>query len=126
MCKILRVLNAVRDPEIGMPLTVKQYKVCIAFRFRIEHFLYLCYLIYSMGLFAFCVPQLLTATVLIGRLINANQHLLALRISEYLNLNPVSAFFFSFAFFCCDFCSDIDKYCVDLHNIVLNNSPNAQ
>ncbi|VAH62500.1 unnamed protein product [Triticum turgidum subsp. durum] len=57
MCKILRVLNAVRDPEIGMPLTVKQYK-------------------------------LLTATVLIGRLINANQHLLALRISEYLNLNP--------------------------------------
>ena len=42
MCKILRVLNAVRDPEIGMPLTVKQYRVCIAFRFRIEHFLYLC------------------------------------------------------------------------------------
>ncbi|KAI4999587.1 hypothetical protein ZWY2020_004176 [Hordeum vulgare] len=57
MCKILRVLNAVRDPEIGMPLTVKQYK-------------------------------LLTAAVLVGRLINANQHLLALRISEYLNLNP--------------------------------------
>ncbi|KAJ3670766.1 hypothetical protein LUZ60_008192 [Juncus effusus] len=32
--------------------------------------------------------KLLTAPVLIGRLINANQHLLALRISEYLNLNP--------------------------------------
>ncbi|XP_078167947.1 vacuoleless1 (VCL1) [Carex rostrata] len=32
--------------------------------------------------------QLLTAPVLIGRLINANQHFLALRISEYLNLNP--------------------------------------
>ncbi|KAM0858443.1 hypothetical protein ACQ4PT_047830 [Festuca glaucescens] len=57
MCKMLRVLNAVRDPEIGMPLTIQQYK-------------------------------LLTATVLVGRLINANQHLLALRISEYLNLNP--------------------------------------
>ncbi|TVU02482.1 hypothetical protein EJB05_52035, partial [Eragrostis curvula] len=57
MCKTLRVLNAVRDPEIGMPLTIKQYK-------------------------------LLTAPVLIGRLINANKHLLALRISEYLNLNP--------------------------------------
>ncbi|KAL5228890.1 hypothetical protein ABZP36_017155 [Zizania latifolia] len=57
MCKMLRVLNAVRDPRIGMPLTIRQYK-------------------------------LLTAPVLIGRLINANQHLLALRISEYLNLNP--------------------------------------
>uniref|UniRef100_A0A0D3ES82 Protein VACUOLELESS1 n=1 Tax=Oryza barthii TaxID=65489 RepID=A0A0D3ES82_9ORYZ len=57
MCKTLRVLNAVRDPQIGMPLTIQQYK-------------------------------LLTAPVLIGRLINANQHLLALRISEYLNLNP--------------------------------------
>ncbi|CAM0882021.1 unnamed protein product [Alopecurus aequalis] len=58
VCKMLRVLNAVRDPEIGMPLTIRQYK-------------------------------LLTATVLVGRLINVNQHLLALRISEYLNLNPL-------------------------------------
>ncbi|KAL5220130.1 hypothetical protein ABZP36_024843 [Zizania latifolia] len=57
MCKMLRVLNAVRDPQTGMPLTIQQYK-------------------------------LLTAPVLIGRLINANHHLLALRISEYLNLNP--------------------------------------
>ncbi|KAK3161510.1 hypothetical protein QOZ80_1BG0078030 [Eleusine coracana subsp. coracana] len=57
MCKTLRVLNAVRDPEIGMPLTIQQYK-------------------------------LLTAPVLIGRLINANKHLLALRVSEYINLNP--------------------------------------
>jgi hypothetical protein len=29
MCKMLRVLNAVRDPEIGMPLTIQQYKVCV-------------------------------------------------------------------------------------------------
>nr|CAD1823793.1 unnamed protein product [Ananas comosus var. bracteatus] len=57
MCKVLRVLNAVRNHEIGTPLSIQQYKM-------------------------------LTAPVLIGRLINANQHLLALRISEYLNLNP--------------------------------------
>lgn len=57
MCKTLRVLNAVRNHEIGIPLSIQQYK-------------------------------LLTAPVLIGRLINANLHLLALRISEYLNLNP--------------------------------------
>lgn len=57
MCKTLRVLNAVRNPEIGIPLTIEQYKV-------------------------------LTAPSLIGRLIDANHHLMALRISEYLNLNP--------------------------------------
>ncbi|XP_020105943.1 protein VACUOLELESS1 isoform X2 [Ananas comosus] len=57
MCKVLRVLNAVRNHEIGTPLSIQQYKM-------------------------------LTAPVLIGRLINANQHLLALRISEYLKLNP--------------------------------------
>ncbi|KAK9286019.1 hypothetical protein L1049_025222 [Liquidambar formosana] len=56
MCKTLRVLNAVRNPEIGIPLSIQQYK-------------------------------LLTASVLIGRLINAHQHLLALRISEYLGMN---------------------------------------
>ncbi|KAG6783962.1 hypothetical protein POTOM_009644 [Populus tomentosa] len=56
MCKTLRVLNAVRDPEIGIPLSIEQYK-------------------------------LLSAPVLVGRLINAHQHLLALRISEYVGLN---------------------------------------
>ncbi|GMN54967.1 hypothetical protein TIFTF001_024090 [Ficus carica] len=56
MSKILRVLNAVRNHEIGMPLSIQQYK-------------------------------LLTPSVLIGRLINAHQHLLALRISEYLGMN---------------------------------------
>ncbi|XP_021903569.1 protein VACUOLELESS1 isoform X2 [Carica papaya] len=56
MCKTLRVLNAVRDPEIGIPLSIQQYK-------------------------------LLTASVLISRLINAHQHLLALRISEFLGMN---------------------------------------
>ena len=34
--------------------------------------------------------QLLTPSVLIGRLINAHQHLIALRISEYLGINQVS------------------------------------
>ncbi|XP_074556123.1 protein VACUOLELESS1 [Curcuma longa] len=57
MCKILRVLNAVRNHEIGIPLSIQQYK-------------------------------LLTAPVLTGRLINANHHLVALRISQYLSLNP--------------------------------------
>ncbi|QCD94248.1 Vacuolar protein sorting-associated protein 16 [Vigna unguiculata] len=56
MCKILRVLNAVRSPEIGIPLSIQQYK-------------------------------LLTPSVLIGRLITAHQHLLALKISEYLGMN---------------------------------------
>uniref|UniRef100_A0A6N2NGT4 Vps16 C-terminal domain-containing protein n=1 Tax=Salix viminalis TaxID=40686 RepID=A0A6N2NGT4_SALVM len=56
MCKTLRVLNAVRNPEIGIPLSIEQYK-------------------------------LLSAPVLIGRLINAHQHLLALRISEYAGMN---------------------------------------
>lgn len=56
MCKTLRVLNAVRNQEIGIPLSIQQYK-------------------------------LLTPSVLIGRLINAHQHLLALRISEYLGMN---------------------------------------
>ncbi|XP_015880079.3 protein VACUOLELESS1 [Ziziphus jujuba] len=56
MCKILRVLNAVRSHEIGISLSIQQYK-------------------------------LLTPSVLVGRLINAHQHLLALRISEYLGMN---------------------------------------
>lgn len=56
MCKTLRVLNAVRNQEIGIPLSIQQYK-------------------------------LLTPSVLIGRLINAHQHFLALRISEYLGMN---------------------------------------
>ncbi|XP_065851815.1 protein VACUOLELESS1 [Euphorbia lathyris] len=56
MCRTLRVLNAVHDPQIGVPLSIRQYKS-------------------------------LTAPVLIGRLINAHLHLLALRISEYLGMN---------------------------------------
>ncbi|MCL7045510.1 hypothetical protein MKW94_019665 [Papaver nudicaule] len=56
MCKTLRVLNAVRSYEIGIPLSIQQYK-------------------------------LLTAPILIGRLINAHQHLLALRISEYIGMS---------------------------------------
>ncbi|KAB1223106.1 Protein VACUOLELESS1 [Morella rubra] len=56
MCKTLRVLNAVRSPEIGIPFSIQQYK-------------------------------LLTPSVLIGRLINAHKHLLALRVSEYLGMN---------------------------------------
>ncbi|XP_027064710.1 protein VACUOLELESS1 [Coffea arabica] len=54
--RTLRVLNAVRHPDVGIPLSIQQYK-------------------------------LLTPSVLIGRLINAHQHLIALRISEYLGIN---------------------------------------
>lgn len=56
ICKTLRVLNAVRHHEIGIPLSIQQYKV-------------------------------LTPSVLVGRLINSHNHLLALRISEYLGMN---------------------------------------
>ncbi|XP_028076570.1 protein VACUOLELESS1-like isoform X3 [Camellia sinensis] len=56
MCKTLRVLNAVRNYDIGIPLSIQQYK-------------------------------LLTPSVLVGRLINAHQHVVALRISEYLGMN---------------------------------------
>jgi hypothetical protein len=56
MCRTLRVLNAVRQFEIGIPLSIQQFKD-------------------------------LTAPVLIARLVNAHRHLLALRISEYLDLS---------------------------------------
>ncbi|CAH1440178.1 unnamed protein product [Lactuca virosa] len=56
MSKTLRVLNAVRSPKKGIPLSIHQYK-------------------------------LLTPSVLIDRLVNAHQHLLALRISYYLGMN---------------------------------------
>ncbi|CAL5394026.1 unnamed protein product [Camellia sinensis] len=56
MCKTLRVLNAVRNYDIGIPLSIQQYK-------------------------------LLTPSVLVGRLINAHHHVVALRISEYLGMN---------------------------------------
>lgn len=56
LCKTLRVLNALLKLDVGIPLTIQQYK-------------------------------LLTPSVLISRLINAHQHLLALRISEYIGMN---------------------------------------
>nr|GEX03270.1 protein vacuoleless1 [Tanacetum cinerariifolium] len=55
MIKTLRVLNVVNSLEIGIPLSIQQYK-------------------------------LLTPSVLIGRLVNAHQHLLALKISDYLGM----------------------------------------
>lgn len=55
MCEVLRVLNAVRFFEVGLPLTYDQY-------------------------------MRLTPERLIQRLLNRKQHLLALRISEHLNL----------------------------------------
>lgn len=55
MCEILRVLNAVRFFEVGLPLTYDQY-------------------------------TRLTPERLIQRLLNRKEHLLALKISEHLNL----------------------------------------
>lgn len=55
MCEVLRVLNAVRFFEVGLPLTYDQY-------------------------------IRLTPERLIQRLLNRKEHLLALKISEYLNL----------------------------------------
>ena len=56
-CRIMRVLNAVRNPSVGMPLTYSQYLQ-------------------------------LEADVLVDRLVNRHQHLLAMRICEYLRIHP--------------------------------------
>ena len=56
-CKILRVMNAVRDSNIGIPITLDQYKR-------------------------------LTPKVLIDRLVNRMQHLVAYRICTYLKIKP--------------------------------------
>lgn len=91
MCRTLRVLNAVRDPEIGIPLSIQQYKVfhsnyvilSVTKKIKKEnHLLYILFLL-----------QLLTPAVLVARLINAHRHLVALRISEYLGMNQVSLFY---------------------------------
>lgn len=96
---MLRVLNAVRHVDFGIPLSLQQYKVltshylstlCLQFQVLICHifklFIYFIYLF----IFADVSFQLLTPSVLINRLINAHKHLLALKISEYLGLNQVS------------------------------------
>jgi hypothetical protein len=58
MMQVLRVLNAVRHYETGVPLSLQQFRQ-------------------------------LTAPVLIARLVNANRHLLALKISDWLGLSKV-------------------------------------
>eukprot|EP01061_Rhynchopus_euleeides_P026431 TRINITY_DN43185_c0_g1_i1.p1 TRINITY_DN43185_c0_g1~~TRINITY_DN43185_c0_g1_i1.p1 ORF type:complete len:888 (+),score=324.00 TRINITY_DN43185_c0_g1_i1:67-2664(+) len=57
-CKKLRVLNAVRAPDVGIPLTLPQYNY-------------------------------LTPRILINRLINRQQYLLAHRIASYLDLKEM-------------------------------------
>lgn len=57
MCRILRVLNAVRQQDVGIPLTYAQF-------LRLE------------------------VDVLIDRLVNRHEHLLALRICQYLRVHP--------------------------------------
>ena len=55
-CRFLRVLNNIRNVNIGMPLTYTQFEV-------------------------------LTPEIVVQRLINRKKHLLAIKISKYLNLN---------------------------------------
>jgi len=57
MCRILRVLNAVRSPQVGLPLSYEQY-------------------------------MKMDAELLVERLITRHQHLLAMRICEYLRMHP--------------------------------------
>lgn len=57
MCRVLRVLNAVRSPVVGMPLTYAQYVK-------------------------------LEGEVIVDRLVNRHQHLLAMRVCEYLRIHP--------------------------------------
>lgn len=56
-CKIIRVLNAMRDPSIGIPMTYDQFKA-------------------------------LTPRVVIDRLLNRHQHLLAYSICDFLKIKP--------------------------------------
>ena len=55
-CRFLRVLNNIRNVNIGMPLTYTQFEI-------------------------------LTPEIVVQRLINRKKHLLAIKISKYLNLN---------------------------------------
>lgn len=57
MCRVLRVLNDIRNPSVGMPLTYQQYTK-------------------------------LEGETLVDRLVNRHQHLLAMRICEYLKIHP--------------------------------------
>jgi hypothetical protein len=59
------------------------------------------YLCWHCNEFAY-YHQMLTPSVLIGRLINAHQHFLALRISEYLGMNQVRM---HIVYFCILFCN---------------------
>ena len=92
MCKTLRVLNAVRNPAIGIPLSIQQYKVFKAYWIQSPISKLKLHAIFFELTWISLLPQLLTPAVLIGRLINAHQHLLALRISEYLGMNQVSLY----------------------------------
>ncbi|KAJ1660490.1 Vacuolar protein sorting-associated protein 16 [Dispira simplex] len=57
ICRVLRVLNALREPEVGLPLTFQQFRA-------------------------------LAVDEWIDRLIHRRLHLLALRMCQYLKLNP--------------------------------------
>jgi hypothetical protein len=58
MCKMLGVLNGVRDPELGMPLTIQEYKVCVTLWILWWTSYYHCYLLYlNIVVFFSCLLQ---------------------------------------------------------------------
>lgn len=73
MGQVLKVLNAVRFYEIGIPLTYSQYAVTHLWPES------------SWSIFRY---NYASPSHLITRLTSRNLHLLALRISSYLNLKP--------------------------------------
>ena len=80
MCNVLRVLNAVRSPEVGIPLTYPQYvaTVCPS--------VFVCVCMFSHRARARRYVDL-TPDILVNRLIARRQYLLALRICDYLKLS---------------------------------------
>lgn len=82
MCKLLRVLNAVRHRDIGIPITYRQLRTTLFLFFVIPF-------VHSLDLVFFSRRyEMLTIEVLVDRLINRSQHLLALRVCEYMDLTP--------------------------------------
>lgn len=68
MAQTIRVLNAVRHYEIGIPLTLTQYDDCL----RLS--------VFSFGASRY---RRLKPQALVDRLLNRHHHLLAMRIAAY-------------------------------------------
>lgn len=76
--KKLRVMNAVRSVEVGIPISLRQYVIRLSFL----------KLIILISFFFLKRYETLSVEVLIDRLVNRFHHLLAFRVCEYLELKP--------------------------------------